>query len=272
MRRRTALGLGIFVGLVCAARPSSANPGINGYTGMPLPSGGNDSCDTNCHKPSTPIPTLDITIPATVQAGSTNTVKIVVNGTRVRTSLDAAFDRPGVKITKGQNTEVPFPDDTPEEVVAVTPPPTGASGTYQFSFIAPSTNGTMKLWIAAMSASGAGTANDGVAKTTRTITITGGSTAPSDAGTGPVDPGTSDDGGAGSSSGGEGGGEDDGGATSSSGGSNGGTDATSPRRLPAGDDGCSVSAVPRPDHGPASALAIAALVAAALVTRRKTLP
>ena len=72
--------------------------------------------------------------------------------------------------------------ETPEEIVAVDPPPSGATGTYEFSFTAPATNGTITLWVAAMSASGAGNNNDGVAKTTRTITVTGGTNPTPDGG------------------------------------------------------------------------------------------
>jgi hypothetical protein len=157
-----------------------ANPGINGYSGKPY-FGVADTCDTNCHKPSGATPTLTVTVPATVQAGSTNDVTIVVNGTRVRTSLDAAFSE-SVKTIKGQNTQIPFPVETPDEVVAVTPPPSGASGTYKFSFVAPQTNGALTLYVAGMSANGSADTGDGVAKTTKTIMVTGGTSPSADAG------------------------------------------------------------------------------------------
>jgi uncharacterized membrane protein YgcG len=219
------------VALFLASGSARANPGINGYSGKPY-FGVGDTCDTNCHKPSTPIPTITLTIPTTVQAGSKNDVTLVVAGTRVRTSFDAAFSD-GVVVTAGSNTNVPFPVETPDEVVAVDPPPAGATGTYKFSFTAPKTNGTITLWVAAMSASGAGNVNDGVAKTTRTITVTGGTNPTPDAGTtsssggssgSTASSGTTTDGGASSSSGGE--------SASSSSGS-----GASGRRLPSSDDG-----------------------------------
>jgi hypothetical protein len=221
----------LVLGFLLASGTASAHPGINGYSGKPY-FGMADTCATNCHKASTPVPTITLTVPSTVQAGSKNDVRLVVAGTRVRTSFDAAFSD-GVVVTAGQNTNVPFPVETPDEVVAVDPPPSGATGTYEFSFTAPQTNGTLPLWVAAMSASGAGTANDGVATTTRTITVTGG--------TNPVaDAGTSSSGGSSSGVTSSSGGTSDGGSSTSGGsaasGSSSGSGAGG-RRLPSSDDG-----------------------------------
>jgi hypothetical protein len=232
-RRAVPVAVALVFASVWTSGTARANPGINGYSGKPY-FGSNDTCDTNCHKPpSTPIPTITLTIPTTVQAGSKTDVTLVVGGTRARTSFDAAFSD-GVVVTAGQNTNVPFPVETPDEVVAVDPPPAGATGTYKFSFTAPKTNGTITLWVAAMSASGAGTANDGVAKTTRTITVTGGTNPPPDAGTASSSGGSS---GTASSSGTT---TDAGGATSSSSGesaSSSSGSAASGRRLPSSDEG-----------------------------------
>jgi len=129
----------------------------------------------------------------------------------------AAFSAP-VVATKGQNTDVPFPVQTPDEVAAVAPPPNGASGTYKFSFVAPNANGPLTMYLAAMSASGAGTGGDGVAVTTRTITITGAT------GGGTTDGGTTGDGGTGGTThdGGTGGTTGDGGTGGTGGGGGGG--------------------------------------------------
>jgi MYXO-CTERM domain-containing protein len=173
-RRAAAFGLSfsVVVGLTIVAQTARANPGINGFSGKPNAFGTADTCATNCHQPTSPTPTLDVTVPSVAEAGTTHEVTIVVNGTRVRTALNAAFTD-GVVAVAGQNTEVPFPDQDPEEVVSVTPPPSGATGTYKLSFVAPNRNGPITLWIAAMSASGAGVGGDGVVTTTRTITVTG---------------------------------------------------------------------------------------------------
>lgn len=226
--------------LLFASSAASANPGITGYAGKPY-FGTADTCETNCHKPpSTPVPTITLTVPASVQAGSKNDVTLVVNGTRARTAFNAAFSD-GVVVTAGSNSQVPFPIETPEEVATVDPPPAGATGTYKFSFTAPQTNGTITLWVAAMSASGAGTANDAVVKTTRTIMVTGGTTAPTDAGASSSGTASST---SGSSSGGAGTG--DAGPSSSSGGESASSSGSggSGRRLPSSDDGggCRVTA------------------------------
>jgi uncharacterized protein (TIGR03382 family) len=173
-RRRAAFGLSfsLVLGLTIVAQTARANPGINGFSGKPNAFGTADTCATNCHQPTSPTPTLDVTVPTSAEAGTTHEVTIVVNGTRVRTALNAAFTD-GVVAVAGQNTEVPFPDQDPEEVVSVTPPPSGATGTYKLSFVAPNRNGPITLWIAAMSANGAGVGGDGVVTTTRTITVTG---------------------------------------------------------------------------------------------------
>lgn len=242
---------------------ASASPGINGYSGKPY-FGMNDTCETNCHKPSTPVPTIALTIPATVQAGSKNDVTLVVTGTRTRTSFDAAFSD-GVVVTAGANTSVPFPVETPDEVVAVDPPPSGATGTYKFSFTAPATNGAITLWVAAMSASGAGTANDGVAKTTRTIMVTGGTNPAPDAGSSSSSGGASSSSSTSSSSSSSSGGTADGGdeSTSSSGGASG-------RRLGSSSSdtgGCQLARAPDASW---AALAIAVTAAARGRARRRS--
>lgn len=188
-------------------RSASANPGITGYSGKPY-NGMSATCTTNCHAASNPQPTLTITAPATVQAGSTTEVTLVVNGTRARTSMNAAFTD-GTKTVAGMNTARPLGDLEPTEIGAKDPPPAGASGTYTFSFIAPNKNGPITMWVAGMSTNFASnTSGDGVAVTTRVITVSG-----ADAGTPPVDAGTS--------SGGNG--TDAGSDASTSGGSSGGT-------------------------------------------------
>lgn len=231
MVRRSAIGAGVATVLFASA--ASANPGISGYSGKPY-FGMAQTCDSTCHEATSPAPKLTLTIPTTVQAGSTNDVTLVVEGTREATSFDAAFSD-GVKVIKGTNTEIPFPVETPEEVVAKTPVPAGASATYAFSFVAPKSNGPITLWVAGMSASGKGTGGDGVAKTTRTITVVGGA-APADGGAG--DAGTSSSASSSSSSGGVEEDEDASTSASSGGASSGGSGARLPSR---GDDGgCAV--------------------------------
>ena len=188
------------------AREAAAHPGITGYSGKPY-NGAAETCTTNCHAAGGTKPTLTITVPATVQAGSTTTVTVVVAGTRARTSLNAAFSD-GVKTVKGTNTDTPLPVQEPTEVGAVVPAPSGNTATYSFAFIAPKVNGPITMWVAGMSSNGAGTNGDGVANATRMITVTGAGT----------DAGVSD---AGGSSGGNAGGDASASGSSGSSGSSG---------------------------------------------------
>ncbi len=249
--------------LATASRTARATPGITGYSGKPY-SGVDDTCSTNCHGGNGTPPTLNITVPSTMKAGETADVTIVVNGTRTRTSMNAALSD-GVTATKGQNTDVPFPVETPGEVAAVTPPPNGANGTYKFTFVAPNKNGPITLWVAGMSASGSGTGGDGVATAKRTITVSGATAPANDAGsTDPDDAGTSpspSDGGAGATFDASAPGSDDDDDESEGSGGRG-------RRVSDGDDGggCSAAHAGGRDAGAAGA---AALVAFALVVSRR---
>jgi hypothetical protein len=168
-------GLGL-VGVLGVGGTAEARPGIVGFSGRPL-NGSSDTC-TACHTDSTDPPRLDITAPATIAAGTTGQITVVVAGSRVRTSLNASFPD-GVSAIAGTDTQVPMPLEVPNEVAAVTPPPSGATGTYTFGFVAPATNGPLMLWVAAVSANGNGApTGDGVAATARTITVFGGTDAP----------------------------------------------------------------------------------------------
>lgn len=234
MRSRFALAISVFASLVVsvltASTDASAHPGITGYSGKPY-NGLSETCTTNCHAKGGAAPTLTITVPQTVQAGSTNGVTIVVAGNKVRTSMNAAFSD-GVKTIKGTNTDTPLPMQEPTEVGAVVPPPNGATGTYQFSFIAPNVNGPITMWVAGMAANGSGTGGDGVANATRTITVTG---ADAGAGAGAAQDGGATDGGSGGSSGSSGGSGDGG---SGGGSRDAGASHDSPQALPNDSPGC----------------------------------
>ena len=242
--------------MTVAAR-AHAHPGTTGYSGKPY-NGVSETCTTNCHAKGVAPPTLTITVPASVQAGSTNAVKIVVAGNKSRTSLNAAFSD-GVKTTKGANTDTPLPKEEPTEIAAVVPPPSGGSATYDFTFTAPLVSGTITMWVAGMAASGNGTNGDGVANAVRTITVTGaGSDAGSDAG-GPADSGVVADASASDAAAPPGAPRDPGGGTSG---------APSNGETPdAGDGGCAV--VTGASDGPGSVVALGLVIAAALRLRRR---
>ena len=176
--------------VVLVAGPAAAHPGITGYSGKPY-NGVSETCTTNCHAKGGAAPTLTITVPASVVAGSTNAVKVVVAGNKTRTSFNAAFSD-GVKTVKGTNTDTPLPKEEPTEIAAKVPPPNGATGTYDFTFIAPPSAGTITMWVAGMAASGNGTSGDGVANAVRTITVTGGTTDAGTDGGGSTDAGGTD--------------------------------------------------------------------------------
>jgi MYXO-CTERM domain-containing protein len=262
--RSLAAAVVVAVAIPLLARDASANEGITGYSGKPY-NGVSETCTTNCHQPSGAAPTLQITVPSSMKAGETAEVTIVVNGTRSRTSMNAALSD-GVVAKAGQNTSIPFPDQTPGEVAAVAPPPNGASGTYKFSFVAPQKNGSITLWVAGMSASGSGTGNDNIATTTRTITVTGATAPDPDAGPSSSSGGapTGDGGATGSPSkdGGASGDEED------DEGSSGGTSSNGSRRRsssPPEESSCSSAA----GRGRAGASTLLVLLAAAALVRRR---
>jgi MYXO-CTERM domain-containing protein len=245
-RSRLAARLVITAGaslLVGWETETSAHPGVTGYSGKPY-NGMSETCTTNCHATGGAAPTLTITAPTTVQAGSTTSVTIVVAGNKSRTSMNAAFSD-GVK--------------EPTEVAATVPPPNGATGTYKFSFIAPQRNGPVTMWVAGMAASGNGTGGDGIANATRTITVIGAVAPPTpDAGTPDAD--ALDAGAVLTDGGGRGGGADPeprGSAVAPS---------ASSDAPPDPDGGCAVAAT-NDWSSPAAALAV--IVALSLVRRRR---
>lgn len=241
--------------VIFAAGRATAHPGITGYSGKPY-NGVSETCTTNCHAKGGAAPTLTIIAPVSVVAGSTNAVKVVVTGTKTRTSFNAAFTD-GVKTVKGTNTDTPLPKEEPTEIAATVPPPNGGTGTYDFAFIAPPNAGTITMWVAGMAASGNGMTGDGVANAVRTITVTGGTT--TDAGT---DSGTDAgirDGGPGTDAAAPPSGADAGGA------SRGGDLPPGEGDPPADSGGCAVS----PGRPAAGGLALVAAVAVAALRLRR---
>ena len=263
LRTKTLTTSFVLFALACTTRSASASPGTTGYSGKPY-NGVSETCTTNCHTGGGTPPTLNITVPSTMNAGETAEVTIVVDGTRTRTSMNAALSD-GVKATKGQNTEIPFPVETPGEVAAVSPPPNGADGTYKFTFVAPNKNGPITLWVAGMSANGSGSGGDGVATATRTITVSGATTPPPADGGSPGD----EDGGTGTN------GPSDAGSQSDAAPSDDDADdddrsnsGTRRRSTTSGDDGGGCAAA-RASTRDAGAIASGALAALALVLSRR---
>lgn len=256
-----AIAGSLVLALVLASRSASAHPGITGYSGKPY-NGISETCTTNCHASGANPPALTITVPQTVQAGSTSQVTIVVAGNRTRTSMNAAFSD-GVKTIKGSNTDTPLAAQEPTEIAAVVPPPNGSTATYKLSFIAPNANGPITMYVAGMAASGGGTGGDAVTVTTRMITVTG-----AEAGA-PIDAGSSsgtDAGSDASASGGTSGGTGSGGGTSGDAGSS-GASSSSGRVAPGSDtsdSGCAIAS-----RNASSAPLMALLTALSLATLRR---
>ncbi|MDF2693335.1 MAG: hypothetical protein K0S65_1718 [Labilithrix sp.] len=268
---RASITFGILGALTFAPLDAQAFPGVTGYSGKPY-DGVSATCETTCHQNNSAPPKLTITVPSSVTANSKVDVTIVVAGSKARTSLNAALSD-GVVATKGMNTDIPFPQDTPGEVAAVMPAPSGASGTYKFSFTAPKSNGPITLWVAGMSASGGGTGGDGVAKDVRTITVTGGTMPDADAGTEPQPPAGND---AGMDSGSE---SDDGTSDEESGDRDPAEDdssSSSSRRSRlasgAGDGGCTFAPPIRGSELGSSALTAVAVLALVRALRRRGSP
>ncbi len=264
------------IAALLASGTARAHPGITGYSGKPY-NGTSETCTTSCHAKGANPPTLTITVPTTVQAGSTSQVTIVVAGNRTRTSLNAAFSD-GVKTTKGTNTDTPLAAQEPTEIAAVAPPPNGASATYKFSFVAPSVPGAITMYVAGMAASGAGTGGDAVLTTTRAITVTAADAgAPSDAGSSSggdasASGGTSGTSGTSGSSGSSG--SADGG---SSGGASGASGASSGEATGRSDDsgessGCAIGAQAPGPPGRASLLGLAVLLGLCALNLRRRDP
>jgi hypothetical protein len=214
---------------------ASANPGTVGYSGKPYASGSGTCAQSGCHTATGNKPSINLTVPTTMTAGSSQEFTVTVSGGLGSTSFDAALPD-GVQVTAGNNTEVPFPQNA--EVVPKVAPTGGNNNTYRFTVKAPAYNGTMKFYVAAMSTNNNGSrGDDGVATATRDITITGGTTGSADAGPGGTRPedgvtGTRDAGAAG----GDGGSTGNGGSTNSDQGD--GYEDDSPKKK--SDGGCSV--------------------------------
>ena len=276
LRLAPCCALFVAVAAVTLARSAGAHPGITGYSGKPY-NGTSETCTTNCHAKGANPPTLTMTVPTSVVAGSTSQVTIVVAGNRVRTSLNAAFTD-GVKTVKGTNTDTPLPAQEPTELAAVDPPPSGATATYKFSFVAPNVPGAITMYVSGMAANGSGTGGDAVATTTRAITVTAVDAGmASDAGSSSGTSGTSGTSGGGTSGGGTSGGGTSGGTDGGSSSATSGMPASSSgAAVPPADDGsasgCSIGAVGRGADGSVSlsALGLSALLCLSTILRRRT--
>lgn len=221
---RLGFALAVSLATSFASLAASANSaGVAGYSRKPsafAPQG--ESC-SQCHSGGA-APQVAINGPASLAAGTSAEYTLVVTTGLARAAGGVAATD-GVILTPSVNGG--FRDSFGEMVQDTPRAPTGGQATFRFRVTAPATGNTLKLWAVGLGANNSGsTAGDGVAHTTRDITVTGGSPGPA------PDAGASSSSGGASSSGGEPPPDGSDGGTS---GSSGGTSSSSGD--PAGDDG-----------------------------------
>jgi len=261
--------------LLCTAlatREAAANPQIGpGYTGKQ----GGSTCN-DCHSGGT-APTITVNGPATLAAGAKGDYSAVVSGGgNVKTFAVAATN--GVKLTAGNNMSPTF-----DELYS-TSNYNGASVTFNFSLTAPSTSGDITIYYVALASNGSGgKSGDRASNSTKSVSITGGTTPQPDSGTGTgggTDGGTSTGGGGsdGGTGGGTAGGDDDdtsgGGGGSSSGpdgSTNSGGNSSTASGLPENDDGggCTLASRAASASPVGAALAIAFALGTSMRRRRR---
>jgi len=244
-----SLLLASVLSIVGFTNEASANPGYTGGTGKPY-NGTVIRC-SNCHSGGTATVTIG-GLPATMTAGQEAQVTVQVAGGTNATTFNAAFS--AGTCTGGNNTEIPFPGVSPDEVTpraaAGGPLPYVSGGgnvTYNFTFKAPNQNGTVTMYAVGVGTNNNGsTAGENIGFATRTTTVSGATSG------GTSNGGTSN---GGTSSGTSGvvtlpdGGKAPANPGSSNGGSNGGSSGDededgNPRRSSSGDGGgCNTSPV-----------------------------
>lgn len=150
----------------------------SGYTGRP-PS---ESCG-GCHKGGT-APTIALTGPDTLNAGQSAEYTAVVSGGPNTKTFGAAVDGKAAISPVGSNMK-----NASGEVFSTHD--NGASITFKFNVVAPTSAASFTLYYMALASNGSGTGGDGNVQMTKSITVAG---APTDAGA-PIDSGTAADGG-----------------------------------------------------------------------------
>jgi uncharacterized protein (TIGR03382 family) len=172
---------------------TSALASKQGATGLSGKQGANATCVT-CHNSGTTAPTVEISGPASLTAGTTGQYEVIirggpasVGGTNVAVSNTAAALDPAMNSgLKKMGTELTH-----------SAPKAFASNELRFGFsmTAPSTAGTVTIFGSGNSANNDNTTTgDGVATTKLDVTVTGGTGGGTDAGTGGPDAGTNNPG------------------------------------------------------------------------------
>jgi glucose/arabinose dehydrogenase len=171
---------------IIAQRGVQASPGGRvGFSGNPATTGG-QTC-TLCHASGAAIPTVTISGPAAVTAGSTNAYRLTITGGRAvvggfNVSTEAAL---GVLSPGGSDTQL-----IAGELTHTAPKPFSAgSVSFDFFWTAPASNDTVTFYGAGNSTNGNGElTGDGVAATVFDVTVSGSSGTPAPTATPPANP------------------------------------------------------------------------------------
>ncbi|WNG24319.1 hypothetical protein F0U62_10040 [Cystobacter fuscus] len=222
MRFPSFVVAGVFTASLLSTPALARSTGISGASGKPLADGSSVTC-TKCHAVGAAVPTVEISGPTSVMAGTTNQYAFIIRGGPaaiggLNLSVDRAeaalelVENAGLKKLEGELTHSAAKAFTNGEV------------RFDFSMIAPGNGGVVTIYGAGNSANGdKGRAGDGVAATKLEVTVqvTDGTDAgveEPDSGTPPVDAGTEVDAGTGTGDPGHDHDEDKGGGCSSTGG------------------------------------------------------
>ncbi len=172
---------------VCLLSPSAVHANSLGKTGF---SGKQGMTCATCHTTGAGVqaPTVEFSGPTSLTAGQTGQYALIIRGgpgvkggMNVAVSNTAASLEPGTGLKKAGSE------------ITHSVPKAFASGEvrFDFSLVAPSTNGTLTLYGVGNSVDGDGdSTGDAVATATLDISVTGGSSGGTDGGTNPPDAGT----------------------------------------------------------------------------------
>ncbi|MCB0211465.1 MAG: PQQ-dependent sugar dehydrogenase [Anaerolineae bacterium] len=145
--------------------------GRSGYSGNPATNGGN-TC-TTCHEPGASVPSVTINGPSDVQAGSTISYTVIINGGPGQVG--------GLDVSLSPNTGTLLPSVGETHLLngelTHTQPKAFSAGQVSFTFQwqAPDANQTVTMYVAGNSANNDGNLlGDGIDTTQQTIEVTGG--------------------------------------------------------------------------------------------------
>jgi hypothetical protein len=176
IRALALVGTTLAVSTVSVASFANAS-GLAGYSGKPnLAAPAGESCN-KCHAGGA-APTVSLTGPASLAAGTTGTYSLVVKTTASRAAGGiAATD--GIVLTPVSNLRDSFGEMVPNGGVAAS----GGQATFTFEVRAPLTGTALQLWAVGLAENGnGGTSGDKAAHTTLNVTVTGGAPPALDAG------------------------------------------------------------------------------------------